>query len=84
MIEAKKAESKITETTFIVIFGSKLWCANKEYEGEMLKVITVNNPTQKPKQSIQLINLPKKVDLFSTHVLKGLNSLLCTTIDVTP
>jgi hypothetical protein len=50
----------------------------------MLNITTVNKPTQNPEQSIQLINLPKKVDFSSTHVLKGLNNLLCTIIDVTP
>jgi len=57
---------------------------NKEYEGDMLKSMRVYNPTQKPEQSIQLISLPKKTDLFSTHSLKGLNNLLWTIIDVIP
>jgi hypothetical protein len=52
--------------------------------GDILKIITVNNPTQKPEQSIQLVSLPKNADLFPTHSLKGLNNLLWTMIDVTP
>lgn len=84
IIDAINAPSKIAQTNLVAISGNKLYSPKNEYAGDILKSITINNPTQKPEQSMQLTNLPKKVDLPSTHVLNGLNSLLCTIIDVTP
>jgi hypothetical protein len=84
IIDAINAPSKITLTHLVTISGNKPYPPKNEYAGDILNITTVDNPTQNPEQSIQLINLPKKADLPSTHVLKGLNNLLCTIIDVTP
>ncbi len=84
IIDAINAPSKIAQTNLVAISGNKLYSPKNEYAGDILNSITINKPTQNPEQSMQLISLPKKFDLLSTQVLRGLNNLLCTTIDVTP
>ena len=84
IIDAINAPSKIAQAHLVANSGNKLYSPKKEYAGDILKTRITSKPTQKPEQSIQLTNLPKKVDLSSIHVLTGLNNLLCTIIDVTP